>query len=87
MEDRDQIQADVAKVVAMAWSDASFKAKLLNDSAAALIEAGIDVPSHVTVKVFENTRDTYHIIIPAAPEQELSDDDLEKVSGGLMPYL
>lgn len=84
---RQQVNADIAKVVARAWSDADFKARLLDDPASALSEAGVTVPAHVSVKVFENTSDTFHIVLPEAPENELSDEDLEKVSGGLFPYL
>lgn len=83
---QEQVEADVAKVVARAWSDAEFRANLLANPAAALSDAGVTVPAGVSVKVLENSADTYHLVIPRAPENELSDDDLEKVSGGLIPY-
>lgn len=86
MADPEQVRADIAKVVALAWSDASYKSKLMSDPAAALAEAGVDVPAGLTVKVVENTPDVFHLVIPEAPEQELTDEDLEKVSGGLFPY-
>jgi hypothetical protein len=70
------------KAVARAWSDADYKARLLADSAGALGEAGVDVPAGVTVKVVENTGDTLHLVLPARPEGELTDEELEQASGG-----
>ena len=49
----DQQQA-YAKVVARAWSDEAFKTQLLNEPAAALAAAGVEVPDGMTVKVVEN---------------------------------
>ena len=81
-----QFRADYAKVVAKAWSDEAFKARLLADPYAALNEAGVEVPAGVTakVKVVENTSDTVHLVLPPPPpEGELTDEDLDKVAGGL----
>ena len=36
----------------------------------------------MTAKVVENTGDTFHLVLPQAPEGELSEADLQKVSGG-----
>ena len=81
-QSEEQRRADYAKVVARAWSDESFKAKLLSDPHAALAEAGVEVPAGATVKVVENTKDRLHLVLPPAPEAELSDEDLKKVAGG-----
>ncbi len=77
----EQLRAVYSKVVAKAWSDEAFKAKLMNDPHAALNEAGVEIPAEVTVKVAENTADTIHLVLPQAPvEGVLSDENLEKVS-------
>ena len=61
-------RAGYGKVVAKAWSDEAFKAKLLSDPHAALSEAGIEVPKGITVKVVENTGDTTYLVLPVPPE-------------------
>lgn len=56
--------ADGARVVARAWVDPEFKARLLQDSRAALGELGIEIPAetpHLTV--VENTDDVHHIVV------------------------
>ena len=75
-------QRDYAKLVARAWTDEAFKAKLLADPAAALKEAGIEVPDGMTVKVVENTDTVFHLVLPPKPDVELSDEDLEELAAG-----
>jgi hypothetical protein len=71
------------KLVAKAWSDSAFKARLLRDPHAALTEAGVPVASGVTIKVVEDTESTRHLVLPPPPpEGELSDEALDKVAGG-----
>ncbi len=56
--------ADGARVVARAWADDGFKARLLADSRSALAEMGIDLPAetpHLTV--VENTEDVHHLVV------------------------
>jgi len=79
----ENFRAGYAKVVARAWNDEAFKARLLSDPRAVLTEAGVEVPAGVTVKAVENTKDTLNLVVPQAPaEGEISDEDLERVSGG-----
>lgn len=56
-----------AKIVAQAWADADYKARLLADPAAVLQEAGLDVPAGVTLQVVENTANVAHFVLPAPP--------------------
>ncbi len=72
----------ISKVIARAWTDPAYKAKLLSDPHAALAEAGVEVPAGVTVKVVENTADTTHLVLPTRPERELSSDEIEALAGG-----
>ena len=75
-------RASYGKVVAKAWSDAAFKARLLKDPQAVLAEAGVEMPPGVTVKVVENTDNTMHLILPPPPPAgELTDEALDKVAG------
>jgi len=71
------------KVVMKAWRDPVFKAMLLTDPRAALIAAGGVIREGEMVKVVENTSKLVHLILPARPQGELSDEDLEEVVAGL----
>jgi Nitrile hydratase, alpha chain len=73
------------KVVARAWTDPAYKAKLLSDPHSALAEAGVDVPVGIRLKVVEDTVETKHFVLPAAPADaaELSAEELAEVAGGI----
>ncbi|NUR76665.1 MAG: nitrile hydratase subunit alpha [Thermoleophilia bacterium] len=54
---------DGARLVARAWVDPAFKARLLEDARAAALELGLDPgPSPVVVGV-ENTADVHHMVV------------------------
>jgi len=74
----------IAKAIARAWTDADYKAKLLNDPQAALADAGVEVPAATTLKVIENTAGTQHLVLPVAPDNanEISMDHLQEIAGG-----
>ncbi len=76
--------AKMAQIVARAWGDVEFKAKLLSDPDAALAEAGVDLPDGLKVKVLEDTADTQHLVLPSAPWNagELSAERLEEIASG-----
>ena len=55
--------SDGARLVARAWADPDFKARLLEDARAAALELGLDPgPSPVVVAV-ENTEQVHHMIV------------------------
>jgi hypothetical protein len=70
------------QLVARAWGDEAFKARLLAEPAAALVEQGIPVPPGVEVRVVENTDRVLYLALPPAPAEELSDEQLDAVAGG-----
>ena len=72
----------VAKTIARAWTDETFKNKLVSDPHAALAEHGVAVPEGKTVNVVENTDDMVHIVLPVKPADadEVSADELEKIA-------
>ncbi|HUJ87571.1 MAG TPA: nitrile hydratase subunit alpha [Burkholderiales bacterium] len=51
-----------AKVVARAWTDAAYKARLLADGTAACEELGLDVPA-LRLVVVENTPEVHNVIV------------------------
>ena len=52
-----------AKVVAKAWTDADYKAKLLQDGTAAIAELGFKGPQGEHMVVLENTPALHHVVV------------------------
>jgi hypothetical protein len=71
------------KIIAKAWRDPAFKAKLIANPGATLKEAGLTVPAGVTVKVVENTDSHFHLVLPPKPTADLSDEALDKAAGAV----
>jgi len=61
---RRQIEA---KVVAKAWSSATYRARLIRNPAAVLKDEGLDIPPGVKVKVHQNTAKVINMVLPAKP--------------------
>ena len=72
--------ATYGKIIAKAWRDPSFKAKLIADPRATLKQAGVAVPAGVTVRVVENTATLVHLVLPPKPTEQLSDEALDDVA-------
>src|SRR5262245_18318755 len=63
IEDRDsRTPALGAKIVARAWVDPAFKARLLTGTKAAVAELGVDTGSLIKIDAVENT-DTLHNVV------------------------
>lgn len=52
-----------ARVVARAWTDPAFKARLLSDAKAAVAELGIDVSPLSVLVAVENTEKVHHVVV------------------------
>ncbi|MEZ5842705.1 MAG: nitrile hydratase subunit alpha [Hyphomicrobiaceae bacterium] len=52
-----------AKVVARAWADPAYKARLLADTRAALAELGIDIGTLAEFRTIENTPETHNVVV------------------------
>ena len=72
----------LGRVVAAAWEDDDYKARLKADPASALAEQGLDIPDGIEVKVVENTDDVVYFTLPPEPSEVLDDEALEAVAGG-----
>jgi nitrile hydratase len=74
----------LAALFAACWKDEALKARFMADSKAVLAEYGIDVPANIDVNVVENSDNTVHITMPAAPSgaADLSDEELAAAAGG-----
>src|SRR4051794_37093251 len=75
-----------SEVVARAWSDESFKQRLLSDPGAVLAEAGLPIPRNLQVQVHEATPTQFHLVLPPPPpsgqRDQLTDAELDLVAGG-----
>lgn len=71
-----------AKLVAQAWADADFKARLLADPAAFLKEVGVELPAGIELRVVENTAGLTHFVLPAPPPAVSLEACEERVSAG-----
>ena len=81
MEDsKEELGKKYVKLIAKAWSDVSFKERLLADSRAVLEEEGISVPPGVDVKVVEQTDTQLFIVLPSPPEGVGSADVEQRVA-------
>jgi hypothetical protein len=74
----------LASLFAACWKDDALKQRFLSDPHAVLAEHGMDVPEGINVNVVENTDNTVHITMPAAPtaHADLSDEELANAAGG-----
>ena len=72
-------------LIAACWKDDALKQRFLSDPHAVLAEHGMDVPEGMNVNVVENTDNTVHVTLPAAPVElaDLSDEELENAAGGI----
>ena len=60
---RERTPADGAKVVARAWADDAFKARLLTDARGALATLGYQLSHDAELAVVENTAETHHLVV------------------------
>lgn len=81
--DQNEQNKKLAQLIAKAWADENFKKKLLSDPAAVLKAEGVELPAGMEVRAVEDTQTMHHLVIPTKPT-ELSEDDLEKVAGGML---
>lgn len=76
-----------AKIIAKAWTDEAFRRKFLADPKAQFEEhLGTRLPETLQISAYQEDADSLHFVIPERPKgdlDELSDEDLEKVAGGL----
>jgi hypothetical protein len=75
-----------AEIIARAWEDPEYKAKLLSNPKEALADMGVTVPDGVDLKVLETTPEQTYFVLPAEPSGDLSNAELEMVAGGMGGY-
>jgi hypothetical protein len=77
-----------AKIVKRCWEDEAFRKEFTSDPAGAFTRY-LDVPAASLPKVLvhEEEPGTWHILLPSKPANasDLSEEELEKVAGGVTP--
>jgi hypothetical protein len=75
-----------AKIVARAWQDDEFRRQFVTDPKRQFEERlGFKLPDALRMTVHEEDENSLHFVIPMKPKEalgELSDEELETVSGG-----
>jgi hypothetical protein len=69
-------QKQWGQIVARAWADPQFKARLMADPQAVLREHGIEPAAGVEVRVVEDIPGVQHLILPASPSGDLAEEEL-----------
>ena len=68
-----------------AQKDAAFRTSLKSDAKSAVEGVlGSSLPANVSVRIIEDSDSTINIVIPTAAGDELSEDELESVAGGIL---
>ncbi len=80
--DKNESQKAYGKLVAKAWSDDDFKARLLSDPMTVFRENDLTIPEGMEIRMVENTEKITHFILPPEPSDELMDEELDGAAGG-----
>lgn len=72
-----------AKISANVMDDPALRAKLLSNPHETLADmTGLDIDPSVKIVIHEETADTFHLVIPPALPEDLTEEQLEAVAGG-----
>lgn len=63
--------------------DVGLKQQLMSNPREALEAQGFSVPQHTELKVFEDTPEVMHLVLPVDPHA-VAEDALDQVAGGTM---
>ena len=73
-------------IIAKAWTDESFKQRLLMHHKKTCEEYGVQVSSR-ELKILENTQNTTYFVLPEKPKGNLSENELKQIAAAQsIPY-
>ena len=78
----------VAKLIANAWTNEEFKARLTRDPKTVLKESGIEVHPDKEIRIVENTASVHYFVIPEKPAaiKSLSEQELYSAAGSELEF-
>lgn len=86
-----ELQAVWRSVIARAWSDDTFKRRLLDNPNDVMRESGLALPDGVNFVVVEDEPSRIHLVLPVRPELQTSelrssdaDTEVQQLAGGMM---
>ena len=79
---RKEMSSAWSKIVARAWADEEFKRQLIKNPQEVFKEYGI-AQKGVQYKIHENTERETHLLLPPAPAEGMSEEQLRQVAAGL----
>lgn len=79
-----------AKIVKRCWEDEEFRKEFVSDPAGSFVKH-LEIPaaSLPRIVIHEEAAGSWHIVVPQKPTNvgELSEDELERVAGGVTPVV
>ena len=81
-EQQKNFHKEWAKIVAKAWSDETFKERLLKNPMEVLKENGVELPPGVQCKIYENSDKLLNLTLPLKPSGQMSEESLQNIAGG-----
>jgi hypothetical protein len=69
-------QKQWGKIVARAWTDPEFKARLIAEPMTVLREHGIEGAEGLAVRVVEDEPGVRHLVLPSSPSSDLTEEEL-----------
>lgn len=79
-------QALLAQIADQYHRDADFRARLEQDALGVLRDLGVSLPPGLAVTVVADTATVMHLVMPPDPNQDLDDEALGFVVGGVGSY-
>lgn len=78
--DKERHARQYGELIAKAWSDSDFKARLIANPKIAMAELGIGTLPEVEVEVLEASLKKAYLVIPPEPDEPIEDLDLTAYS-------
>ena len=79
-------QSKIQAVLNSSVTDEVLLEKLWSNPHGAMLEQGIEIPSEVEIRTVSRSSETFHLVLPPDPNESISDEGLNSVSGGLCVF-